>query len=393
MSILRKIFLIFIGFGLTMGLIFPFYASIFVEYKAGMKIWFSLGCLVAGAIIGITNYWLLKNYLLVKLSEVSHIAQAISAKDLSQRSTIVSEDVVGEIVTSVNVMADNLYQFVINIRKNAQYLLAMESQLHQGINKASGLTENAEHICTGLIKHFNTVNDVSGQLKSTSGDADKALVLLIQQLDDLENVTRDLTLRVQTQSEEMSTTVAKLKSLEEKSSKIGEVTAIIDSVAEQTNLLALNAAIEAARAGEMGRGFAVVADEVRDLARRTQTATGEIRTTVITLQQEVDIVVQQAHHMAEQSNQTEQSVSTSHSVVEQAGLAIHSIQDRIGQLISAVGQNASSVDNLTRDIDQISAASRASRDELSELKNKASELSNVALGLNVDIVTFKLGKP
>ncbi len=57
---------------------------------------------------------------------------------------------------------------------------------------------------------------------------------------------------------------------------INAVVATIREISNQTNLLALNAAIEAARAGDAGRGFAVVADEVRNLARRVQSATGEV---------------------------------------------------------------------------------------------------------------------
>ena len=49
-SILRNLFISFLAFGLGMGVIFPFYAQFFVEWKPGMFIWFSLGCLIAGAV-------------------------------------------------------------------------------------------------------------------------------------------------------------------------------------------------------------------------------------------------------------------------------------------------------------------------------------------------------
>ena len=59
--------------------------------------------------------------------------------------------------------------------------------------------------------------------------------------------------------------------------KIADIVGLIDEIAFQTNLLALNASVEAARAGETGKGFAVVAQEVRALARRSASASKDIK--------------------------------------------------------------------------------------------------------------------
>ena len=66
-SLLRKLLVSFLAFGIGVALIFPFYADFFVEWKPGMLTWFVVGCLVAGVIMGVVNYWLVNFILLSKL--------------------------------------------------------------------------------------------------------------------------------------------------------------------------------------------------------------------------------------------------------------------------------------------------------------------------------------
>jgi methyl-accepting chemotaxis protein len=46
-------FTAFIAFGVFMGISFPFFANLFVEWKPGMLGWFVLSCILAGISIGL----------------------------------------------------------------------------------------------------------------------------------------------------------------------------------------------------------------------------------------------------------------------------------------------------------------------------------------------------
>ena len=111
-SILRKLLLSFLAFGVGVALIFPFYADFFVEWKPDMLLWFVVGCLVAGIAIGVVNYWLVNIILLSKLRRISEIAISISNKDISHTCSLQSADTIGEIVDSFNKMAENLRDLI-----------------------------------------------------------------------------------------------------------------------------------------------------------------------------------------------------------------------------------------------------------------------------------------
>lgn len=99
--------------------------------------------------------------------------------------------------------------------------------------------------------------------------------------------------------------------IEQSSSKISQITSVIEEIAFQTNLLALNAGVEAARAGEAGRGFAVVASEVRALAQRSSAAAREI-----------------ASLISQSTDQVKRGVTR----VAEAGQSLCGIQVNVGEL-------------------------------------------------------------
>lgn len=292
MSISRKLQLSFMVFGLLMGAMFPFYANFFVEWKEGALIWFVLGCLVAGGIMGAASYWLVNIILLRKLRCVSNIARAIEQGDLRQHIPLKSADVIGEIVDSVNSMSGQLRQLIGQICESSHQLSQMADQLRllsrdvvdmlAGQRNSAGQFAEAVSDMSHVAKEMVALADnAAGVAQDACEESSHGALIVTEAIGGIETLESDVADGVEV--------IAKL---DVHSERIGGVIDVIRSIAEQTNLLALNAAIEAARAGEQGRGFAVVADEVRTLASRTQESTKAIQQMIEMLQDETHEAVQ-----------------------------------------------------------------------------------------------------
>ena len=112
---------------------------------------------------------------------------------------------------------------------------------------------------------------------------------IINTIEDTTSTLLETIQHIAAHSEELSATTEQIstnvQNAVEESTKVNEVTQVINSISSQTNLLGLNAAIEAARVGKAGAGFGVVASEVRKLSEETKQATTNIENTLRNVQE------------------------------------------------------------------------------------------------------------
>lgn len=138
------------------------------------------------------------------------------------------------------------------------------------------------------------------------------------------------------QTAEMNTSEAThvVDELNSNSSAIGRIVEVIHGLSGQTNLLALNATIEAARAGEAGSGFAVVANEVKMLANQTGDASGDIGSSIETIQADIARVVTTIETIAEAVAEVSAMTNSVASAVEEQSALMSDMNTSADELLA-----------------------------------------------------------
>ncbi|MDX1335941.1 MAG: methyl-accepting chemotaxis protein [Gammaproteobacteria bacterium] len=389
-SILKNVILAYLAFGLAMGLIFPVYADFFVDWKPGLKIWFSIGCIIAGIILGISNFVILRQIMLRPMNRISEVANQISNKDVTHQCSMVSHDTLGKIIDSFNRMAQTLRDMVRDIAHTSQALSSSASSMsdvtyatREGAELQKSMTEQVSDVVSTMN---TTTHEVVHSVSNAREAANNANSLIINGA----SVSQEAEEAMQRIKADVEHTHNEINKLTQSSEQIGSVVDVIRGIAEQTNLLALNAAIEAARAGEQGRGFAVVADEVRNLANQTQKSTEEITEIIHQLQQDAQSTQRAMSEGLSKVDAGVESTRSTHTALQEMTAAIEAISQASEHIEQAVTEQSSQNDEVVRLVHEIKEISERTLIGAQSNTAECDQFNELAKSLNEIVKEFKV---
>ncbi len=315
---------------------------------------------------------------------------AAGGGDLTRRLDESGDNEITRLGKAFNSFAEKVRVTVSKVSGSTSQLAAAAEEMSTIMEDTSRGTQQQQSETVQVVAAMNemtsTVQEVARHANNAAEAANKADKASVEGKQVVINTMK----AIEALSSEVNSAVTVIGQLEQDSENIGSVLDVIRGIAEQTNLLALNAAIEAARAGEQGRGFAVVADEVRNLASKTQQSTQEIQQMIERLQDGAQSAVKV---MDESRSRAENSVSQAGQAnisLEEIASSVSLIKDMNAQIADASEQQSSVVEEINRNIVNISGIVENTAKGAGQTAQASEELSRLAADLQSLVSQFKV---
>ncbi|MGI4861053.1 MAG: methyl-accepting chemotaxis protein [Janthinobacterium lividum] len=279
------------------------------------------------------------------------LEEVSSNLDLTRTAPVTRMDEIGHTSVAFNTLLSRVAAVVDEVRQSSGSVAVASREIAAGnIDLAARTEEQA----ASLQQTAASMEQLTATVKQNTDSAQMASTLA----SDASDVTM-------AGSEVVRRMVDTMNDITANSTKIGDITALIEGIAFQTNILALNAAVEAARAGEQGRGFAVVASEVRTLAQRSSAAAKEIK----------DLIAVSVSTVRDGSLQAEEVGRTTTRAAE----AVKRVTDIIGEIASASNEQSRGIEQVNQAVaqmDQVTQQNAALVEEAAAATQSLQEQAN-----------------
>jgi methyl-accepting chemotaxis protein len=330
------------------------------EISRSLSLLLFIGLASFGTVIG-ANLWV-SRLITRPMEKVVSALESVAAGDLRCQLPVESADELGQMAVGLNTAVSAMAETVSKVRNVASTVAGASQELSAAANEISN---GAQRQAASLEDTASSLEQISSAVKLNADNAQQASVLATQSRDTAEKGGRIV-----------GSAVGAMDEITHSSKKIADIITAIDEIAFQTNLLALNAAVEAARAGEQGRGFAVVATEVRNLARRSATASKEIKALISDSVAKINVG---SSHINKSGEELQDIVS-----------AAKRVTDIIQEIASASREQNTGIVQVTRAISQLDGVTQHNAAQTEELSATAQQLAQHAEELEQLVAVFQI---
>ncbi|KAE8753607.1 methyl-accepting chemotaxis protein [Paraburkholderia madseniana] len=291
---------------------------------------------------------------------VAQVVHQIALGNLDTRIHL-RDDNARSVLSRTRQMQDSLRTAVSSIRASSESVSASSSEIAQA---NQDLSQRTEQHAASLEETASSMTQLTQTVKQNADNARQANAL-----------ASNASIVVEKGAQTVEKMVQTMRNIRANSSKIAEITGVIEGIAFQTNILALNAAVEAARAGEQGRGFAVVAGEVRNLAQRSAAAAREIKELIGSSV----VVVEDGSLQAEEAGITMTDVRR----------GIKRVSDIVSEIVAASAEQSRGIEQVNQAVIQMDDVSQQNAALVEQAAAAAQSLEEQAMKLKDAVAVFK----
>lgn len=363
---------------------------------------------IAGAILIVIH---LARKLTKPIIAITGLVKNASDGDFSAQADEGSENEVGQLARSFNIMSGNISDTLVNILRMAKELLQCSGRLQDMETNIGEISVALREISDGTVtqtadvnsvvermgemkEKFDVLKDRSGNLlhdaKHTIDSGEEGVRSVIELLQQNDYVMKNVGLSYE-----------KIKNLEAHSLKISDIVNTINDISSETELLSLNASIEAARAGEQGRGFAVVAESIGKLAADSTEATTNIEMIIVELCNDIKETVANIENvkkaMAEQAEavrRVEAVFNDFKNLAVQTEYSVNDIDELIDKMYAidhSILEAADSISGISQKAEDLSGEVTASLEmELKDIQTDVLQLTTISDELNQQMAKFRI---
>lgn len=365
------------------------------------------------------SVYIFVNKTMKPLNKITEISKKIARGDLrSDQLDIRTNDEIGDLSYTINLMNDNLKKIIKSISLNSDGILQSSENLSlitmqtkeannqinvsmQEISAGSmAQVESAkkssmimEDLTVSIHQVANTSNLVEESYKNAVDQANQGNLIIEKSMEQMNMILDSVH-----ESSEV------IKVLEDHSKEISKMVDVIAQITQQTNLLALNASIEAARAGEQGKGFAVVADEVKKLAEQSNASLGQINSLIEKIQvdtntavekmengvkvsEEGTVIIQKAGHLFEQISNAMKKVD---SEIKDVNALSAQMTNNSKEISTSMFDFISIAEQSSANTNRVAISSEEQTTSIEEVASNSVKLSNVSKELTEIVSNFKI---